>query len=45
MDNKAMELVAQCEKKAQMWLTPAFDEETQQQIKDMLAAEDKTNLI
>ena len=44
MENQK-ELIAQCENKAQMWLTPAFDEETQKQIKDMLAADDKTNLI
>ena len=35
------ELIAQCEAKAQQWLTPAFDEEVQQK----LDAEDKTDLI
>ena len=44
MENQK-ELIMQCEQKAQSWLTPAFDENTQKQIKEMLAADDKTNLI
>ncbi len=44
MANNA-ELISQCEQKAQQWLTPAFDEETQNQVKTLLAAEDKTELI
>lgn len=44
MENNT-QLIAQCEAKAQQWLTPAFDEETQKAVKDMLADADKTNLI
>ena len=44
MENKA-ELIAQCEAKAQQWLTPAFDEETRKQVEAMLKNEDKTELI
>ena len=44
MENNT-QLIAQCEAKAQQWLTPAFDEETQKKVKDMLADADKTNLI
>lgn len=39
------ELIALCEQKANQWLTPAFDEETQTAVKAMLEAEDKANLI
>ena len=39
------ELIAQCEARARQWLTPAFDAETQRQVKEMLANEDKTQLI
>ena len=39
------ELIAQCEARAKQWLTPAFDAETQRQVKEMLANEDKTQLI
>ena len=44
MANNA-ELISQCEQKAQQWLTPAFDEETQNEVKSLLAAVDKTELI
>ncbi len=44
MANKA-ELIAQCEQKAKQWLTPAFDEETQNEVKAKIEAEDKTDLI
>ena len=43
MDNK--ELIKECEKKAQAWLSEDYDEATRQQVKEMLEAEDKTNLI
>lgn len=42
-DNK--ELIKQCEAKAQLWLSPAFDEETRNSVKDMIEADDKTALI
>ncbi len=44
MENNA-ELIAQCEAKAKKWLSPVFDGETQSQVKAMLAANDKTELI
>ncbi|MGF0099207.1 phospho-sugar mutase [Prevotella sp. SGI.027] len=44
MENNA-ELIAQCEQKAKQWLTPAFDEETQNEVKAKIEAEDKTDLI
>lgn len=44
MANNA-ELIAQCEQKAKQWLAPAFDEETQKEVKAKIEAEDKTNLI
>lgn len=44
MENNA-QLIAQCEAKAQQWLTPAFDEETQKAVKEMLDNDDKTDLI
>lgn len=44
MENNT-QLIAQCEAKARQWLTPAFDEETQASVKEMLASSDKTNLI
>ncbi len=44
MENNT-QLIAQCEAKAQQWLTPAFDEETQKTVEGMLADADKTNLI
>lgn len=44
MENNA-QLVAQCEAKAQQWLSPSFDEETQKSVKAMIASEDKTDLI
>lgn len=44
MANNA-ELIAQCEQKAKQWLTPAFDQETQNEVKAKIEAEDKTDLI
>ena len=39
------ELIKQCTEEAQKWLSPAFDAETQAEVKAMLDAEDKTALI
>ena len=39
------QLIAQCEAKAQQWLTPSFDVQTQETVKAMLSNEDKTELI
>ncbi len=39
------ELIAQCESKAQQWLTPAYDEETRKAVQAMLDNDDKTELI
>lgn len=39
------ELVALCEEKAKQWLSPAFDAETQKEVKEKLEAADKTELI
>lgn len=44
MDNNT-QLIAQCEAKAQQWLSPAFDGDTQKAVKAMLEADDKTDLI
>lgn len=44
MENN-QQLIAQCEAKAQQWLTPSFDAETQDTVKAMLSNEDKTELI
>lgn len=44
MANNA-ELISQCEQKARTWLTPAFDEETQNAVKALLDDDDKTELI
>ena len=44
MENNA-ELIAQCEVKAKQWLSPSFDEETRQSVKQMLDKADKTDLI
>ena len=44
MENN-QQLIAQCEAKAQQWLTPSFDAETQDAVKAMLSNEDKTELI
>lgn len=38
-------LVALCEEKAKQWLSPAFDAETQKEVKEKLEAADKTELI
>ena len=38
-------MIAQCEAKAQAWLSPAFDEETRNAVQAMLDNEDKTDLI
>ncbi len=39
------ELIAMCEERAQQWLSPVFDAETQAAVKAMLDNEDKTDLI
>lgn len=44
MANNA-ELIAQCEQKAKQWLSPAFDEETQNEVKAKMEADDKSDLI
>ncbi len=44
MENNS-QLIAQCEAKAQQWLSPAFDEETRKQVQEMIDKEDKTDLI
>ena len=44
MENNS-ELIALCEAKAQQWLTPVFDADTQTAVKAMLENEDKTDLI
>ena len=39
-------LIAQCEQVAQTWLdSPVYDEQTKEEVRQMLAQEDKTNLI
>ena len=43
MENQ--ELIKQVAEKAQRWLTPAYDAETQAEVKRMLENEDKTELI
>lgn len=43
MENQ--ELIKQVTEKAEKWLTPAYDAETQAEVKRMLASEDKTELI
>lgn len=43
MENK--ELIKQVTEKANKWLTPAYDAETQAAVKQMLANEDKSELI
>ena len=44
MENNS-QLIAQCEATAKQWLSPAFDEETRKAVEQMLANEDKTDLI
>ena len=39
------QLIAQCEAKAKQWLSPAFDSETQDAVKKLIEAQDKTDLI
>lgn len=39
------ELIAQCEAKARVWLSPSFDEQTRTEVQAMLDKEDKTDLI
>ncbi len=39
------QLIAQCEAKAALWLSPSFDEETRQSVQTMLLDNDKTELI
>ena len=43
MENQ--ELIKQVTEKAQQWLEPAYDAETQAEVKRMLEIEDKTELI
>ncbi|MDY4810750.1 MAG: phospho-sugar mutase [Muribaculaceae bacterium] len=43
MENQ--ELLKQCKKRAEVWLTDQYDEATRAQVKEMLDAEDKTPLI
>ena len=43
MENQ--ELIQQVTEKAKKWLTPAYDAETQAEVKRMLESEDKTELI
>ena len=43
MENQ--DLIKQVTEKAQEWLTPAYDPETQKDVKRMLSSEDKTELI
>ena len=43
MENQ--ELIKQVTEKAELWLTPAYDAETQAEVKRMLDSEDKTELI
>lgn len=38
-------LIAQCEKKARQWLSPAFDEETRSAVEAMINNDDKADLI
>lgn len=42
MDN---ELLRKCVERAEKWLTPDYDEETRKEVRRMLDAEDKTELI
>lgn len=44
MENQE-QLIKQVTEKAKTWLTPAYDAETQAEVKRMLANEDKTDLI
>ena len=39
------DLIAQCEAKAEQWLSPSFDEETRMAVRKMLESSDKTELI
>jgi len=39
------ELIAQCESKAQLWLSPSFDEKTRNLVQSMIDNDDKTELI
>ena len=43
MENE--ELIKLVTEKANKWLTPAYDAETQAEVKRMLESEDKTDLI
>ena len=44
MENQ-QQLILDCIKRAEKWLTPAFDEETRKQVQAMIDAEDKAPLI
>ena len=43
MENQ--ELIKQVTEKAEQWLTPAYDAETQAEVRKMLENQDKTELI
>ena len=43
MDNQ--ELIKECTKRAEAWLSADYDEETRKEVKAMIDADDKTNLI
>jgi len=43
--DKNQELIAQCTARAKEWLSPAFDEETRQEVQAMIDNEDKSDLI
>ena len=44
MENNA-QLIAQCEAKAEQWLAPEFDEQTRNEVKQMMENADKTPLV
>ena len=44
MENNA-QLIAQCEAKAKQWLTSEFDEQTRNEVKELMENADKTGLI
>ena len=43
--NNNQTLIAQCEEKARLWLSPAFDEETRSAVEAMINNDDKADLI
>ena len=44
MENNT-ELIAQCEAKAKKWLSPAFDDDTKNQVKKLIENSNKDELI